>query len=233
MQFVITADLTNIDKVRVVKHSSLLDAGEKIKASKYKHFKDLRNYVYARYLVKTIIAKLANVDPNDLHIKVNNENDKPYLDLFDINFSISHSGNYVSIAFSETNIIGVDIQIKESIDLSSYNNFFTAKENKLINDNRIPLNQFYKIWASVEAMAKMTGLGFNETIMTRELIQKDNFYIYKINGTRAYVYILVSNDKYVLSVATPKSTLWQSSDIVELIARLKFDDIKVSFFTSL
>jgi 4'-phosphopantetheinyl transferase len=94
---------------------------------------------------------------------------KPFLKTRpDIQFSISHTSDYVAVALSD-NEIGIDI---EHLRLGKHHiarRFFTDEENNYLS--RLPLSDFdvafTKLWTLKEAYAKCTGTGisgsFNST----------------------------------------------------------------------
>lgn len=83
-------------------------------------------------------------------------NDKPYFkDYPDIRFSISHSGNLVVLAMSETEV-GIDIEeIKPRNFEAVVNRHFSEDEKKEAAD----LEGFLRVWTRKEAYLKLTGEG--------------------------------------------------------------------------
>ena len=81
-----------------------------------------------------------------------NEYGKPYFDNGPF-FNISHSGKYVLMAVS-TSEIGVDIEEMKSKDMSSLVRIFNEAEAKMIKEH----SDFYYLWCAKESLIKCMGL---------------------------------------------------------------------------
>ena len=80
-----------------------------------------------------------------------NEYGKPYFDNGPF-FNISHSGKYVLMAVS-TSEIGVDIEEMKSKDMSSLVRIFNEAEAKMIKEH----SDFYYLWCAKESLIKCFG----------------------------------------------------------------------------
>lgn len=85
-------------------------------------------------------------------------NGKPYIENYDqIDFNISHSGEFVLLAVTNGKSIGVDIEkIDENIDLDIGNVVFNESELPYIRN----VDDFYLLWTKKEAYLKCIGSGF-------------------------------------------------------------------------
>ena len=81
-----------------------------------------------------------------------NENGKPYFTNGPY-FNISHSGRYVLMAVS-TSEIGVDIEEIKNKDMSSLVRIFNEAEAKMIKEH----SDFYYLWCAKESLIKCMGL---------------------------------------------------------------------------
>ena len=81
-----------------------------------------------------------------------NENGKPYFANGPY-FNISHSGKYVLMAVSTTEI-GVDIEEIKNKDMSSLVRIFNEAEAKMIKEH----SDFYYLWCAKESLIKCMGL---------------------------------------------------------------------------
>ncbi|MDQ3682556.1 MAG: hypothetical protein M3352_05720, partial [Bacteroidota bacterium] len=70
---------------------------------------------------------------------------KPYFDN-SLHFNISHSGEYIICAISNTNKVGVDIEEIKDIPLVDFDNEFSEKELQKIYTSENPLQLFYTLW---------------------------------------------------------------------------------------
>lgn len=81
-----------------------------------------------------------------------NENGKPYFNNGPY-FNISHSGRYVLMAVS-TSEIGVDIEEIKNKDMSALVRVFNEAEAKMIKEH----SDFYYLWCAKESLIKCMGL---------------------------------------------------------------------------
>ena len=85
-----------------------------------------------------------------------NENGKPYFANGPY-FNISHSGKYVLMAVSTTEI-GVDIEEIKLKDMSSLVRIFNEAEAKMIKEH----SDFYYLWCAKESLIKCMGLSVSK-----------------------------------------------------------------------
>lgn len=117
----------------------------------------------------------------------NNDN---LINLNNIHFNVSHSGDYVVMAVADK-LIGIDIEeIDNKIDpVRLGETVFSHSENVLINGN---INNFFMFWSKKEALFKAEGTGFindyyNKTNLTLELTEeKDGYTISSILFAEKY-----------------------------------------------
>ena len=102
---------------------------------------------------------------------------KPYFDEA-ISFNITHSGEYVICALSETNRVGVDVEVIKDIPMEDFTNLFANQEwNDVINATN-KLRAFYTLWTKKEAFLKAVGCGLsqplNEVVIENDRITWEN-----------------------------------------------------------
>ena len=85
-----------------------------------------------------------------------NENGKPYFANGPY-FNISHSGRYVLMAVS-TSEVGVDIEEIKNRDMSSLVRIFNEAEAKMIKEH----SDFYYLWCAKESLIKCMGLSVSK-----------------------------------------------------------------------
>ena len=99
------------------------------------------------------------------------EYNRPFLD--NLEFNISHSGNYVLCAISDDKLrIGVDVEEIKPIDFSDFDRQFTEVEWQVIKSDTDPLRGFYKMWTRKEAIVKADGKGLS--IPLNDIIIENN-----------------------------------------------------------
>jgi 4'-phosphopantetheinyl transferase len=128
-------DTTNFNNLSL---SSL----KKFKKKEIKNQKTLRIHCLTYFLLDDILKKIYGINNRQICFVDN----KPVLLTNEINFSISHSENFISLAFSGYNC-GIDIEKIKDRDYISI-----AKTMKFDVKNQ---KDFYKEWTKYEALYKL------------------------------------------------------------------------------
>jgi 4'-phosphopantetheinyl transferase len=102
---------------------------------------------------------------------------KPYFDEA-ISFNISHSGEYVICAISETIQLGVDVEEIKEIPIQDFTNLFAWQEWDEVINGENKLQAFYTLWTKKEAFLKAVGCGLsqplNEVVIANNRIEWEN-----------------------------------------------------------
>lgn len=132
----------------------------------YRKWKSRRT---AHFLLHTLLQQ-SGLDPDLLRTVQRTVSDRPYLDHDQIDFNISHSGDWVAVIFSRSQpkrAVGIDIEHPQKTrryrDLLRY--FAAEQEISEIENvqilpqlNRLP-SRFYLSWCLREAVLKSQGVG--------------------------------------------------------------------------
>lgn len=165
-------------------------------------------HIYAYSLLMCIIEIRYN-----LHLKKTNIRKtsfgKPYINCkgLSINFNISHSGNMIAIAISDSKI-GIDIEVLKPIkfDLTSYDGFFTSKELKAIIESKNRNKAFFVLWTQKEAAVKYSGIGlkgFNKNHIIAKTMFIDSFFLKGIG-----------HEEYAVSVVCKKNNVLKNTNAI-------------------
>lgn len=154
-------------------------------------------------LKKYYLAKYLNLSPKHILIE-DGKYGKPCLNLpaLDIDFNISHSGEYLVMIIGKNCKVGIDIEeIDYSINAKELApQIFNVQECKLIADN---VDNFFVLWSKKEALLKALGYGFRTNHYKTTNLNLNNF---EINSTQI-IYTTRLFNIYQLSVVVthPKS----------------------------
>jgi 4'-phosphopantetheinyl transferase len=170
---------------------------------KYKFRKD-QLIAFASYLLKHYyLAQYLNLHPSNINIKYS-KNGKPFLEenIYNIDFNITHSGEYIIIAIAHNSLVGVDIElINPNIEVTELSPIICSEyERNLINDDP---NNFFIIWTKKEALIKAHGIGFDDsqfyktTTLNLETIQITS---------NSMIYNQCFNQHYMLSLCISKES---------------------------
>lgn len=132
---------------------------------------DKKRCLAGKLILKKMLLELgySSTILNDIKTDKNN---RPYINE-NIDFNISHSGNYVVCAISSASKIGIDIEEIKVIDINEIKDYvLSEKEQKKMTSMENPLEMFYESWTLKEAALKASGYGL--TISMKEIEVYDN-----------------------------------------------------------
>jgi 4'-phosphopantetheinyl transferase len=101
---------------------------------------------------------------------------KPYFDDA-IHFNITHSGDYVICALSETHKVGVDVEAIKDIPIDDFTNLFAKQEWAAVINSTNKLDAFYTLWTKKEAFLKAIGCGLSQPL--NEVVIENNRIIWE------------------------------------------------------
>ncbi|MEM1339585.1 MAG: 4'-phosphopantetheinyl transferase superfamily protein [Bacteroidota bacterium] len=104
--------------------------------------------------------KLYEVDAQRLEQLQYTTYGRPYLDL-ELDFNISHSGEYVICGLAKGMRLGVDIEERKTVDINSFYKVFTPKELIAIRSSKKTEETFYNYWTIKESVMKAIGKGLS------------------------------------------------------------------------
>jgi 4'-phosphopantetheinyl transferase len=152
----------------VLEAKKLLSQTEITRADRFHHRRDHDRYVAAHARLREILSKYTAICAPELQF-ASGEFGKPSLDPSNnphqINFSLSHSGDWFLLGIVRNARIGVDIEeiTPESATSDVAERFFTKRENAelqtLSSDQRVIA--FFNCWTRKEAYLKALGCGLS------------------------------------------------------------------------
>lgn len=129
------------------------------RAERYLNLESALSFITGRLLLKNALLQYGL--PISLLEEVRySEQGKPSLDA--LNFSISHSHEYVTLIFGTTFSVGIDIEKKKPVELHLFKYLFTGQEWKSICEAENSLERFYWFWVRKEALLKVVGCALKE-----------------------------------------------------------------------
>lgn len=136
------------------------------------------------------------------------QNQKPCLKNSNIRFNLSHSGNMVFCAVSDTDV-GCDVEQITDIDMKIAARFFFHEEYKAISacpDSASRNDLFFRYWTLKESFMKVTGLGFklelddfcvdlrSDGINVRQSVDDRNYYFKEYKADAGYKFSVCTAD---------------------------------------
>jgi len=144
--------------------ASTLSVDESQRAARFHFPEDRVRYIIAHGSLRIILSRYLNCGPNQLSFSVN-EFGKPALDSHNLEFNLSHSGDFALIAVSGEQKVGVDVErIRSDMELESMaRRFFSPDEVSELM--ALPPEErdigFFNCWTRKEAYIKAQGLGLS------------------------------------------------------------------------
>ncbi|MDM8514687.1 4'-phosphopantetheinyl transferase superfamily protein [Desulfobacterales bacterium HSG16] len=168
--------------------------------ARYIRWQDRHSALLGKLLLRYGFADSSRPDSNHLDSNAPNPNDpdshlasldilerleetshgRPVLKEENIDFNISHSGNYVICGISNSARIGLDIEKIRQIDISDFKRYMNEDEWERIEKADAPFAGFFEYWTIKESVMKADGRGMSipiEDIM----ISKDRANLYGVS----------------------------------------------------
>lgn len=136
----------------------LLSESEREKALRFLQENDKQSSIAARGALRILLSGYSGIPAEAIEFNYS-ENGKPHVGDSDVDFNVSHSGDWVVLAFGRNRNIGVDIErIKREMDvLAIASRYFTGEETTLIENSADQHAAFFQLWARKEAYVKACG----------------------------------------------------------------------------
>jgi 4'-phosphopantetheinyl transferase len=156
-----------IDQYNVLFSLVSLEKQERIKC--FRFFRDACNCLMGDVLVRSEISRVTGLSNKQLGF-VLNPSGKPFLiNGLNVHFNISHAGNYVVCALSDSSV-GIDIEFIRPIDeVQVAECFFSSDEKAYVSSARSNLlrnQRFFEVWTKKESRIKWEGKGLSKSLPT-------------------------------------------------------------------
>jgi 4'-phosphopantetheinyl transferase len=136
---------------------------------RYRRWQDQHAHVLGKLLLQKGLVQKGYDSTMLSEIQYTAEN-RPYLNN-NIDFNISHTGNYVVCALSNDTTLGIDIEEVKTIDFNDFKNTMNPDQWQEINTAQDPIRKFFEYWTIKESLIKADGRGLS--IPLTELIWQD------------------------------------------------------------
>ncbi|MGI8637290.1 MAG: 4'-phosphopantetheinyl transferase family protein, partial [Segetibacter sp.] len=200
---------------------SLLGSAEVEQAYRYRRWQDKQAYLLGKFLLAKLLEKHGYSRKLLKEIRYS-EYKRPYLAEVEVDFNVSHSGDFVICAFSTDQKIGVDIELFQKIDLSIYNYILNNDDRKSVEMSKDKYSTFFDIWSAKEAILKAHGCGLVNDLDKLEVNNETGFFentIYhlkKLEIHPSYSSIVASSIP-VKNLEIKEVFINDSSDILETV----------------
>jgi len=145
----------------------------RLKIGSFLRSNDAQRSLLGELLARHLLKKKCGNDLPDIPFSTG-EKGKPGPDGYHgIHFNISHSGNWVVVALSSGSV-GVDVEKMRKVPEGVAHRFFSAKENKLLNDASGEAEKaeiFFTLWTLKESFLKAIGKGLTKSLSSFTVVK--------------------------------------------------------------
>ncbi len=157
----------------VEEHISVLDYEERKRGDKYFYENDRGRYITGKVFCRMLISHYTGVEVDKIEFQVDKYG-KPHFHLAsseEVYFNISHSGEWVFLAFSLDSKVGIDVEERKErlkYERIAKTVFSQEEYDYLIHMDDIFV--FYNIWSAKEAYIKWIGQGLSYDLKSFSVI---------------------------------------------------------------
>ena len=143
---------------------STLSADEAQRAARFHFPKDRDHFIAAHGILRHIVGRYLHRKPGELIFSVN-QYGKPALVNSDLEFNLSHSGDFALLAVTQNRKVGVDVErIRQGISSHVIAQQYFSKA-EVAELQSLPMEQreaaFFTCWTRKEAYIKAQGIGLS------------------------------------------------------------------------
>lgn len=142
-------------------------------ASRFVHQADAYRSVLGEVLSRVTLSKLTGLRPVELSF-TRNKYGKPALrNDADVQFNVSHSGNWIALISGGGADLGVDVEKIAPIDMKIAERFFSLTESRFLaaEPTEMQLETFYRLWTLKESYIKAVGMGLSMPLDSFSMIR--------------------------------------------------------------
>lgn len=137
----------------------LLSKEKRKRLSRFVRKDDFLRSLVSDLLIRVLIVKHLNLSNKEIRFTLNDYG-KPYLDGRRLEFNVSHSGEWVVAAVSQSPV-GIDVEQIKSVKLDIARRFFSKQEYSelLAKEGEDQKHYFFDLWTLKESYVKACGQG--------------------------------------------------------------------------
>ncbi|REG76919.1 4'-phosphopantetheinyl transferase family protein [Algoriphagus antarcticus] len=190
---------------RITDEIHLVNDKELSKSDSFIQEEDKIRFLLGKIYLRKILSSYLKIAPEEVVFSFTEFN-KPYLDAYpNLNFNLSHSGDYVIIGLSNRWSVGVDIEVmntKNDLFSMIYNTMSVVEVPSILNSDT-PRLMFYKHWTRKEALLKGVGIGLIDDLKGFSVCDGFNFVPSELSNFTSTLNVrnFIMDDEYSVSIA--------------------------------
>lgn len=149
------------------KASRSIQLEEKERIGRFVFKRDAKRSIIGQLMIRKFLSETTQLPWSRIKTK-RDQNNKPIIEGYNINFNISHDGNLVVLAGEENTLVGIDVMNNVYKGGKSLNEFFRLMHRNFHENEWAyikkgteteKINSFYRFWCLKESYVKATGTG--------------------------------------------------------------------------
>ena len=168
------------------------------KINRYRRWQDAQACLFGKALLSLCLSRFYPfLSLSDLDHTAYN---RPYFKQGGPDFNISHSGEHIVCAISNTCRVGIDIEEVKAVELEDYSAQFNYSEWLTVRAATDQERAFFRIWTQKEALIKANGKGLSLPLKTIYInrnaaqIESEPWYLQEIPIAEKYICHLATNN---------------------------------------
>ncbi|UOY05738.1 4'-phosphopantetheinyl transferase superfamily protein [Muricauda sp. SCSIO 64092] len=214
--------ITDLNEYNIPNQNLTNSISKEFYNSIYKRPIDILSSSLGRGLLSYGLKKIYKIDV-DLKSLVFNKYGRPRLPgLSDtLDFNISHSGQFVVCAISDSIPVGIDIEKIKKIEIDSFKSYMTAQEYRNIIYSEKSQEEFFGYWTKKEAVLKAIGRGLSMNLNGFEIMGNET----SVEGEKYYFKEIPIHQCYKSHLAIKKNINVRKINTV----RIKIEELMRQF----
>lgn len=204
----------NVDNREYNRLLEVVSEEKRCRVKKIRKHDDALRTLLAEAMLRVIFVKEFGLKNSDI-VFYNNEFGKPFLKSKNIFFSISHSGEWASIAV-DCDDIGVDIEKIRDINLNVAKRFFSMEEYNDMMKMDDKIDYFFTLWTLKESYVKALGKGLYVPLKSFTIKLEKEIKLCGENKNKFYFKQFYIDDGYKLAVCAQNNMFQNSVNVIKL-----------------
>lgn len=158
-------------------------------------------FTAARLLLRAMLSSQLNTTPDSLSFELT-ENGRPFLhNASELDFNLSHGGDWVVIGLSEKSPIGVDVERNRPLAFWEEISPTITAEDDFVVGLKMDCESYLRHWTAKEAALKCLGMGFSIPPETLSIHGSYGQFHCNYSGTELYGHWQELDEEHCLAVA--------------------------------
>lgn len=192
-----------------------------VRLQRFHHLADTLRGITGDILTRVVLSEILHKPAYALKFSTNCYG-KPSLIGFDgkTGYNISHAGDWVTLAISSSEKVGVDIEEITTADLEIAKRFFAEEEYVSITSRLEDLDQllhFYEVWTAKESYIKAVGKGLSIPLDSFSTVTgKEMARVKRMDNLDLYFQRSIIDQKYIVTTCVDMDHFWKQIKILDI-----------------